>query len=104
MPKGKYEHKHLVGKRSKNWKGGKSKKEGYIVVWCPNHPHAKNGYVLEHRLIMEAHLGRTLKPTEVVHHINQITDDNRIENLMLFANNGIHRNYHKHHLSKEDLK
>jgi hypothetical protein len=43
---------------------------------------------------MEAHMGRTLLPTEVVHHVNSILDDNRIENLMLFSTSGEHRAYH----------
>jgi len=104
MPKGKY--KHEKGKVSNNWKGGKSIKRegGYVLIWCPNHPYAKSGYVLEHRLVMEAHLGRVLLPTEIVHHINQIHSDNRIENLMLFANGGLHRNFHRYNLPKEDLK
>ena len=104
MPKGKYNHDKIKGQRSPNWKGGKTMKETYIRIWCPTHPHSKGGYVAEHRLVMEKHLGRTLLPTEIVHHINQNHQDNRIENLMLFENGGTHRNFHKHHLPKEDLK
>ena len=65
------------------WKGGRLKNSnGYVMIHNPEHPAStKTGYVPEHRLIMENKVGRYLTGVEVVHHINGIRDDNRIENL-----------------------
>lgn len=68
--------------------GGSERKgnRGYIVVYCPEHPRANAaGEVPKHTLIMERHLGRYLEDDEVVHHINHVRDDNRIENLQIMT-------------------
>lgn len=82
-----------------NWKGGRTTdKSGYVLIWMDEHPQlrgarragGRGGYVREHRLVMERHLGRVLTDLEVVHHMNGVHDDNRIENLELFATNADH--------------
>lgn len=54
----------------------------------------KRGNAKEHRLIMEAYLGRRLDKDEVVHHINGIRSDNRLENLQVMTR-GEHSRYHR---------
>lgn len=67
-------------------KGYRVKDSGYVQILKPEHPRAdKSGYVAEHTLIMEEQIGRYLKPDEVVHHINGVKNDNRIENLKLMT-------------------
>lgn len=76
--------KGLVFKPSKYGGHTKKRADGYIAVYVPNHPKANGeGYVMEHRLVMEEHIGRYVSDDEVVHHVNGIRDDNRIENLRL---------------------
>lgn len=91
-----YRIKHL-GNLNGRWNGGTYKDmDGYIYIYSPNHPNKTNrSYVFEHRLIMEKHIGRYLEPEEVVHHINNIHNDNRIENLKLFNNNQDHLAHHR---------
>jgi len=77
-------NKNQKGKLNRNYKCGRTKTiSGYILVLNKNHPNSINGYVQEHRLLMEKYVKRYLKSEEIVHHVNGIKDDNRIENLRL---------------------
>jgi hypothetical protein len=78
--------------RNGNWKGDRSvDRQGYVLVVCRDHPHVtKKGYVREHRLIVEKALGRYLKPTEVVHHIDDDPSNNDIDNLLVFETQAQH--------------
>ena len=65
-------------------------KNGYVLIWRPDHPDAlSNGMMREHRYVMSEHLGRRLEPDEHVHHKNGNRQDNRVENLEL-----LHRKSH----------
>jgi hypothetical protein len=95
---------HMLGKHgalSLNWKGGRVKhSDGYILIYCPSHPYGSaDGYVFEHRLVMEKLLGRYLKPEETPHHINGIKDDNRPENLRIFPSSREHIIFHRKELT-----
>ncbi len=81
----------MRGPKNPNWRGGKKvNKDGYTRIWLsatdPYYPMAnRENYIMEHRLVMAKHLGRLLVRGELVHHINGVRDDNRIENLRLHS-------------------
>lgn len=86
-----------VGENHPNWKGGIRISEGYRLILSPNHPNKNHqGYMQEHRLVMELKLGRLLEPQEVVHHLDRNRLNNDPENLVLCATHKEHiEKYHK---------
>jgi len=76
-------------KRLEFWDGA-----GYKKIYSPNHPRSRAGYVFEHILVVEKHLGRYLKSEEVIHHRDENRTNNQINNLRLFANQKEHMAWH----------
>lgn len=69
---------------------------GYVSVVVPDHPaRSYEGRVCEHRLVIEAAIGRYLYADEVVHHLNFIRSDNRLENLLLLPSDNAHGMFHR---------
>ena len=92
----------LKGSLNPAWKGGVTyfrKRGNYLpikYVRCPKEflvMARKDGYVMEHRLIMAKKIGRPLTRIETVHHIDHNPQNNDAINLMLFKNNSEHKLY-----------
>ena len=67
---------------------------GYKMIYKPEHPHSDGkGYIREHILVMEKHLGRYLTEDEIVHHIDENKLNNDISNLRLMTKYE-HKCYH----------
>lgn len=85
-PKTAFKKGQNIGKKCPNWKGGITYSEGYAYVKTPKHPtHKDNSYILRSHLVLEKHMGILLTSNDIVHHINGIKDDDRIDNLQLLS-------------------
>lgn len=66
------QYRREVGSRKQN-------QDGYVSIKLDD-----GRIVMEHRWVMEQHLGRPLLQREIIHHRNGIRSDNRPENLQIW--------------------
>lgn len=91
------------GPANPNWRGGRVvDPRGYVLLRIPEHPRADcRGYVYEHVVIAEQMLGRSILPTEHVHHRDRDTSNNAPENLEVLSGR---RHISQHHKKRSDLR
>lgn len=97
--------KGLAGALNPAWKGGVTyfKKHGNYkgvkYIRCPAEfisMARKDGYVMEHRIMVAQAIGRPLLRSEVVHHKDHDPAHNTLDNFQLFASNRDHKLYEHH--------
>lgn len=94
----------LAGNGNPNWKGGRTiASNGYVLIRCPEHPNAdRRGYIYEHRMVASQKLGRPLKTSEIVHHIDGNKLNNSPENLSVEESIAAHQ--YRHRTSQKNLR
>lgn len=81
--------------------GTKKSNRGYILIYKPDWPSSGGregpwkGYVFEHRYAMESTLGRMLKRSEIIHHLDGDKENNELSNLLLCKDAREHERIHQ---------
>ena len=69
---------------------------GYVMVYAPQHSRAQShGYVLEHILVVESAIRKSLPRDAEVHHISNDGADNRPQNLVVCQSKAYHALLHQ---------
>jgi hypothetical protein len=98
-------NKKWIGEENNSFNGSKNNNctdriyrnnQGYVFLYAPLHPLAnKDGCVAKHRLVAESVLGRVLKNSELVHHIDGDVENNTKQNLVICQDSSYHNYIHK---------
>ncbi len=91
-------HENRVAKaeRNNNWRGGRTVTNGYISVRTPGHHRADDrGYVSEHVLVVERAMGKPLRKTADIHHVDGNRKNNVATNLVVCQDHAYHMLLHR---------
>jgi hypothetical protein len=91
------QHSQMMEINNPNWKGGQiTTKEGRVFL------RQDGRYVARSRVVMAEHLGRELRPEEVVHHTDGVAED-KIRSLRLHDTQASHVAFHNRCRAKLSL-
>ncbi|MDR4491390.1 MAG: HNH endonuclease [Candidatus Nitrosocosmicus sp.] len=89
----------------KDRKGWYIDSRGYKSLYMPEYPNCdKRGRILEHRYIMEQHIGRHLTKVEIIHHRDGNKLNNDISNLVITKRGKHQQDYHSKDMSNRSCK
>lgn len=91
-----FRHRNIPkGIKNGRWKNGIIVTGNRRYIYAPNHPRSKKrNHIQESILVMERHIGRYLKSSEVVHHLDNNSLNNNLSNLKLLPNQSEHIKIH----------
>ena len=78
---------------------------GYYWIISEGHPNAIKDRIPEHRAVMEKHIGRILKSTECIHHIDGNRLNNSLNNLVIVSrseHNTLHKSEEVKHRTRDE--
>jgi len=76
---------YFLADKNPNWRGGKTRSNGYVYLRVGSTEERHHAYRGEHIVVWEEAKGKPLPKGWVIHHFNGIKDDNRIENLVAMS-------------------